>query len=273
MSVRLRPWLPALPLVVLSVCAVGAPWLAPADPAAPIGPALAGPSAGHPLGTTSIGQDVLSRVMWGGRVSLTVAAVVAVASVSVGTVAGATAGLLDGRLDTTVCRVVDTVVAVPRLPLLVVVAALAGPGPVTVALTLAALTWAPVARVVRGQALALRTAGHVAAARGLGAGRRHLLRVHGVPALVPLVGAEVATVAAGAVLAEAGLAFLGLAAGDTVSWGGDLHRTLTEPGVLLTTAWLWWAVPTGLAVTLTIGSLVAVGARLGTPSSRLGWSS
>lgn len=252
------PRLARVVLAGLVLVAVAAPWVAPYDPQASVGPHLAPPSWQHLLGTTPLGQDVVSRLVWGARASLSVAAGVVVVSLTLGVAVGCLAGMSRGVIDAMVCRVVDLVLAVPRLPLLIVLATMAPRSQLSIVLIWSGLAWAPLARVVRAQVLSLREAGYIRAAVGLGAGFGHVLRRHLLPALSQILAAQAVSLASGAILAEATLAFLGLAPVGTVSWGGDLHRTLSEPGVLLSSAWSWWAIPMGAAITITIGTVMCL---------------
>lgn len=245
-------------LVLIALCA---PWLAPHDPRLPAGAAFAAPGPGHPLGTNGTGQDVASRLVWGARHVLTVAVVATGTGVAIGVLLGPLAGLVGGRVDVVVMRLVDIVVAIPRLPLLILIGAMTAASAVGIALVLGLLAWAPVTRVLRTRALVLRTSGYLRASWGFGAAPLHLLRHHVLPAMAPVVLAEALLVAQHAVLAEAGLAFLGIADPTALSWGLDLHRALVEPGLYFTPAWTWAALPFGAAISLVLGvfALTAIG--------------
>lgn len=249
-------------LGVLALVALAAPLLAPFGPTDPAGPSLASPSAAHLLGTDDLGRDVLARLIWGARQVLPSAALAAVIATVLGAAAGLVAGMSDGPAGVVAARATDVALAVPRLPLIVLVAVLAGPGRVTVPVLIGLLGWAPVARVLTGRVRVLRGAGYVDAARGVGAGPFHVARRHLLPALAPVLVAEAMLVASGAVLMEAGLAFLGLGDPTAVSWGLDLHRALGEPAVLLTGVWTWWVLPAGIAVAVASAAcaLLATGA-------------
>lgn len=246
-------------VALLVVAALLAPVIAPYDPEAPSGMSLAPPSLDHPVGTNNLGQDVLSRLIWGARASLTVAAGAATLALVIGVVVGVAAGLVGGVADAVAMRVVDVLLALPRLPLLVLVAALAGAGRLTVTVLIGLLFWPPMARIVRSRTLSLRGRGFVEAARGFGAGLPYLIRRHLLPALGPVVVALFVAVATNAVLLEASLAFLGLADPTGVSWGLDINRALAEPGIYFTSAWLWWVLPTGFAITLAILGFTLLG--------------
>ncbi len=249
-------------VVALVAVALLAPVLAPYDPRALAGDSLQSPSARHLLGTNNLGQDIFSQVIWGARASLTVAVGAASLAVALGVLVGIGAGLLGGLVDVVVMRVVDVFLAVPRLPLLVLVAALAGARPANVIFVIALITWPVAARVVRSQTLSLRGRGFVHAARGFGGGLFYLMRRHLVPALGPLLIAEFVAIASVAVLLEASLAFLGLADPTTVSWGLMLNKALVQPGLYFTPLWTWWVLPPGFAIALAVLGFAFLGVGL-----------
>lgn len=246
----------------LGLVALLGPALAPYDPRAVVGPSLAAPSAVHLLGTNDTGQDVLSQLLVGARASLSTGLLAAALAVGLGVAVGATAGLLRGRFDVIAMRTVDVMLAIPALPLMILVAALAGPSRPVIILLIGLAGWPPIARIVRSQTLTLATRGFVVAARGFGAGRGQLLRRHLVPGLAPLIAATFVDWAAAAIALEAGLAFLGLGDPTDVSWGSILQRALDHDGIYFTSAWTWWVLPAGLAVTLSAMALGFAGIAL-----------
>lgn len=237
-------------LLALVAVAVLAPLLAPYDPKAPSGASLAQPSPDHLLGTNVVGQDNLSQLVWGSRQSLLVALGAATVTTVVGVLVGAGAALLGKGFDTLVLRTSEFFLAVPVLPLLIVIVALASPTRTNVILTMGLIFWPGVARVVRGEALTLRSRGFVEAAQGFGAGPLYVLRRHLVPALGPIVVTRLVSVASIAVLLEAGLAFLGLGDVTDVSWGSMLNEAVRFQGVLFSPAWVWLVLPAGFAIAL-----------------------
>jgi ABC-type dipeptide/oligopeptide/nickel transport system permease subunit len=255
-------WLGAAIVGLLVLVAVFAPLLAPFDPHVPAGPSLAAPSSAHLLGTNDAGQDILSQLVWGSRSSAVVAVLAASIAVGIGVAVGATAGLLGGAADVVAMRSVDVFLAVPALPLLILIAALAGPSRATVILVIGATGWPPIARVIRSQTLTIRGRGYVTAARGFGFGRVYLIRRHLVPVLTPLAAANFVYWAATAVVLQAGLAFLGLSDPTEVSWGSILNRALAHQGIYVTSAWLWWVLPAGLAITIAALGLSLLGVGL-----------
>lgn len=244
---------------VLVVVAVLAPLLAPYDPHAPVGAPLESPSATHWLGTNDVGQDVLSQVVWGARAALAVAVGAAALSVAIGGLAGTAAGLVGGMVDVALMRLTDVVLALPGLPLLLVVVTFTGPSRGVLVLIIAGFSWPWSARIVRSHVLSLRTRGFVHAVAGFGARPWYVIRRHLVPAVAPLAAAAFVEVASVAVVLDAGLAFLGLADPGTASWGLMLNRAIAYPGWYFSSVWTWWVVPPGVAVTLAVIGLTFVG--------------
>ncbi len=239
-------------IAVLVAAATLAPALAPYDPRALAGDALQPPSAAHLLGTNNLGQDILSQIIWGARDSLTLAVGAASLAVFVGILIGVGAGLLGGMADVVAMRLVDLSLAVPRLPLLILIATLVGANRTSLTVIIGIMTWPILARKLRSQTLSLRHRGFVGAARGYGGGLLYVMRRHIVPALGPLVIASFILVASNAILLEASLAFLGLADPTGTGWGLMLNKALLDPGLYFTSVWLWWVLPAGFAVTLAV---------------------
>lgn len=250
-------------LVALFVLmALFAPWIAPYEPRAPAGPALAPPSSAHWFGTTDIGQDVLSQIVWGARTSLVVVAGAAGLTLVLAVLVGVGAALIGGAVDLIAMRVVDVFLAVPTFPVAILVAALTGASRVTLVLVLGLLMWPAIARLVRSQALSVRQRGFVGAARGYGGGLGYVVRRHLVPAVAPVLVSGLVAVAGNAVLLEASLAFLGLADPISTSWGLMMNQALATQGLYFTDAWLWWVLPTGFAIALTVLGFTFVGVGL-----------
>jgi peptide/nickel transport system permease protein len=239
--------------------AVGTAWY-PYEVTQTAGAPLEPPSLAHPLGTTAVGFDVLSHLLAGARVSLTVAVISGSVSVLLGLVIGMAAGWNGGgRLDTALMGVVDVILVLPRIPLLVVVGVFVGPGLVAISLIMAAVFWPGTARVVRSQVLSLRRRTHLLAARGFGGGGLHALRRHVVPEITLLLVASFIGAAGRAVTFEAGLAFLGLGSPSRASWGSMLDRATSFGGLFFSAAWAWWLLPAVMALVLFLVSLALIG--------------
>ncbi|MDQ3932239.1 MAG: ABC transporter permease [Actinomycetota bacterium] len=248
-------------VAVLAVVAVLAPVLAPYDPRALTGDSLQAPSLRHLLGTNDVGRDIFSELIWGARTSLIVALGASVVAIAVGVAVGVGAGLIGGSVDFFAMRAVDVLMAVPVLPLLILVAALAGPSRATVIVVIGLLGWPQIARIIRSQTLSLRQRGFVQVSRSFGS-PAYVARLHLVPALSPVIVANFVYIAATTVLLEAGLAFLGLGDPLAVSWGQMLYRALLYPGLYFSALWIWWLIPAGLAITLAVLGFTFLGVGL-----------
>jgi peptide/nickel transport system permease protein len=223
--IRLDLWVGLLMVGSVLGAAVLAPWLAPFPPAEQrLELRLQPPSATHPLGLDELGRDVLSRLLLGARVSMTVGfAVVALAS-SLGALIGALAGYAGGLADALLMRVTDVFFAFPGILLAIALVAVLGPALPHVVLALVVTGWVGYARLVRGQVLKLRGEEFVLAARAAGAPGSRLLLRHLLPNLLPLLVVQATLGMAGAVLAEAGLSFLGLGQPPPgASWGAMIN--------------------------------------------------
>jgi peptide/nickel transport system permease protein len=249
-------------LVVLIVLALLAPWVAPYDPAAQLGIVdlkFQPPSARHWLGTDSVSRDVLSRMLFGAQVSLRVAVLAAAMSALLGLVWGAAAGYAGGVLDTLLMRTVDTLLAIPRVLLLLTIIALWGRvTPAGLILVIGATGWFGVSRLARAEALSVRTRDFVSAARALGTRHRTILVRHVLPhALGPVLVA--ATVAVGQVIVlEAALSYFGYGIPEpAASWG----RIIYDGRDQILQAW-WLTLFPGAALVITSLAVNAVADRL-----------
>ena len=249
-------------VVALAVMALLAPLLAPYDPRLPAGPSFSPPSADHLLGTNILGQDVFSRVIWGARSSLVVGLGSTALAISLGIVIGVGSGLIGGMVDALAMRTVDICMALPRLPLLVLVAALVGPSRLTLVVLIAFVFFAGPARIFRSQTLTVRQRGFVGSARGFGGGVWYLVRRHLVPAIGPILMSVSVAIIGRTILFAATLAFLGLADPTEVSWGLMLNSALATPGLYFNPAWAWLVLPAGFAITLAVLGFTFLGVGL-----------
>jgi peptide/nickel transport system permease protein len=202
-----------------------APWLAPADPGALVlAERLAPPSAEHPLGRDELGRDVLSRLLHGARVSLLVGVSVVALAGSLGALVGLLAGWAGGRVDGLLMRITDVFLAFPGILLAIALVAVLGPALEHVVLALVVVGWVGYARLARGQALKLRRQEFVLAARAAGVATPRLLVAHLLPNVLPVLVVQATLGVAGAILAEAGLSFLGLGLQPpAASWGAMIN--------------------------------------------------
>jgi peptide/nickel transport system permease protein len=213
-------------LILFVICAVFAPWLAPHDPAEiALKVRLAGPSEAHWFGTDELGRDILSRTIYGARISLIVAVSVVGLSLAAGLVAGCAAGFYGGWVDTVITTyVMNAFLALPGILLAIAFVAFMGPGLWNVIVALAISGWVGYARLVRGQVMAVKEREFVEAARALGATNVRITVRHILPNIVQPLIVQAAIGMAAAVLAEATLSFLGLGIPPpAASWGSMLN--------------------------------------------------
>ncbi len=211
---------------VLVVAALLSPWIAPYPPThIDLGNRMSPPSWRHPLGTDELGHDVLTRLLYAGRVSLTVGFSAAVASALLGTAVGLVSGFYGGWLDNLLMRFVDIMLSVPDLPILIILARYFGGSLVGIVVVITAFGWMGTARLVRGEVLKLKRTDFVEAARALGASNARIMWRHLVPnALAPVIVAATLAVG-GAILTEAALSYLGFGIQPpTPSWGNMLQN-------------------------------------------------
>jgi peptide/nickel transport system permease protein len=227
-----------------------APFFAPYRFTELAGEPLEAPSWKHLLGTNSVGQDVAVQVIFGAQVSLLIALAAGGGTLIMGSLVGMVAGLAGNGTDVVMMRVVDIFLAMPKLPLLIVLGAYAGQDLATVAAAIALISWPSSARVVRAQVISLRRRTHLNAARGFGAGMIYLLRRHIIPEVGLILAAGLVAAAGRAVMLEAGLAFLGLGDPSRASWGTMMRDALDFKGLFFTSAWAWWLLPPLLSVIL-----------------------
>jgi peptide/nickel transport system permease protein len=234
-------------LTVFLGMAIFAPFLTPYGPHQVVGAPYSPPSAKHWLGTDNLGDDIMSQIIYGSRVSLLVGFAVALVATFLGTTVGLLSGFYRGAADEGLMRITDVFLILPSLPLAVILAAYLGPSETTIIEVLSVTAWPLVARVVRSQTLSLRERPFTDAARVIGAGNgRIMLRVI-IPNLLTLIAANAVLTVTAAVAGEAGLDFIGLGNPATVSWGTMLYWA--ESYALFNGAW-WWIIAPGLCICL-----------------------
>ena len=235
--------------ILLSLVTIGAlaPWLARDDPSAMAGDALLRPSGTHWFGTDDLGRDLFAGVVHGTRSSLLVGFVAAGLSALVALLVGGAAAMRGGATDQVLMRGTEFVQAVPRFFLIVLIVSLFGSSYSLIILVIALTTWPATARVFRAQVLSVLGRDFVVASRASGGSDATILVRHVLPHARPVVAAELAYTVGGAILAEAGLSFLGLGDPTVISWGallGGAQHFVRE-------AW-WMSVFPGVALTLTV---------------------
>lgn len=235
-------------LSVIILSAFFAPLLSPYDPdEISLTDLKQPPSLKHLFGTDSKGRDVFARVLYGGRVSISVALLAAVLSMGIGLVIGLVSGYLGGKADAVIMAFVDLVLAFPSLLLAIGISVIMPPGIYTVMIAIAAVGWAPFARLIRGHVLSLSGMSFVEAAQAIGCSAKRIMFVHILPQCLPLVIVMFGLKLGGYILTEASLSFLGLGAQPpTATWGSMISSSrvyiLSAP---------WMVIFPGLAITVT----------------------
>jgi peptide/nickel transport system permease protein len=245
-------------ILALGAVALLADRIAPGDPFAAAGPALTPPSAAFPLGTDDLGRDLFTSVVHGLRTSLGIALGVLLLAGTVGIGVGVTAGYRGGWPDDLLMRATEFVQVVPRFFLAVLVIALVGPGTDRLIVLLGLTAWPTTARVIRAEALSLRTRAFVEASRALGASPARTLLREVLPNAMPAALVVLSLAAAGAILTEAGLSFLGLSDPAMVSLG-YLARNAQQ---FLRVTW-WLAAFPGAAIAAAVLALALLADTLG----------
>lgn len=242
-------------ICAVALLALVAPWLAPYPPNEHLPPptaASSAPSWEHPFGTDIYSRDVLSRVLAGTRTSLGIAVLAVAVALVLGTLVGATAASLGGIGDAVLMRLTDAALAIPRILLLILTAAVIGTlSPLVFAVVIGATGWMTTARLVRQETLRLFATEHVRGARALGAGPGRIVMRHVLPSLAPTLAAAATVALAAAIPLEAALSYLGLGVPlPLASWGNIIQEA---EGMILRR---WWLVV--FPVVAIVGSVFAL---------------
>ena len=242
-------YVPALFLLLVVLTAVFANVIAPYDPnKQDLAKALMAPTLAHPLGTDTLGRDVLSRMIFGSRISLLVGVSSVAVAMVIGVLLGIASAMIGGRTGEAIMRVADLSLTLPGILIALAVAATVGPSLTNVILIIALLYWAQFARRVRAEALSIRERDYVQAAIAIGCGPFRILRLHILPNLVNTIIVLATLEIAAAVLLESTLSFLGVGVPPpTPTWGSMVSegRAYVELG--------WWVITfPGLAIMLTV---------------------
>ena len=245
-------------LIVLALAAIFAPLLTPYDPYTPsIRLVRKPPSLEHLLGTDGSGRDVLTRLLYGARVSLAVGIVAVSIYIAIGTVIGAVAGFRRGLVDSLLMRATDTVMSFPALIIIIAVLPVIGAGAVNIMIVLGLLGWPATARLVRGQFLSLREREFVLASRTIGVRDARIVGNHMLPNVAGPLLVLASFGVAEAIVAEAGLSLLGLGVQPPEPSWGQMLSEATDVGTLLTRPWMW--MPPAFMIATTVLAINFVG--------------
>ncbi|MEX2238526.1 MAG: ABC transporter permease [Dehalococcoidia bacterium] len=236
-------------VVALLVIGLLAPWIAPHGANEFAGASNENPSWAHPFGTDFLGRDMMSRIIFGARISLAIGVLAVVSGTVVGTAIGMISGYVGGWMDNVIQRTVDTLIAFPALILLIIIIGVLGPSIRNVVIVIALGIIPGIIRVVRGAILAEKHNQYVEAAHAIGASGFRVVFRHLAPNVLNLSIVIMTSLLGAAILAEAGLAFLGLGApaATSPSWGADINAARNNFPIHI-----WWAFFPGVAISLTV---------------------
>lgn len=250
-------------VLVLILISILAPLFAPYDPFVSIKneagslDIYSAPSSTYPLGTDGLGRDILSRIIYAGRISLSVGLISILISTTVGVLLGSLAGYFGGWVDTVIMRTVDVVYCFPVMFLIITVSTLLKPSIFNIMIIIGMVSWTGTARLVRGEILHVRESEYIQAARALGAFDFTIIWQHILPNILAPILVQATLQTAEAILTEASLSFLGVGVQQpTPSWGNMLYEAMSIM-VLRFRAWVW--LPPGIAILITVLSINFIG--------------
>jgi ABC-type dipeptide/oligopeptide/nickel transport system permease subunit len=243
-------------LILIVLLSLFAPFVSTRDPnAINLDNLREPPNLEHPLGTDHKGRDILARILYGGRISISIAFTAAFMSILIGLAIGISAGYFGGKIDTVLTAFVDLVLSFPALLLAIAISVLLPSGLYTVVIAIAAVGWASFARLIRGKILVLRESSFIDAARALGCGNTRILFAHLMPQCVPLLLVMAGLRIGGFILAEASLSFLGLGAQPpAATWGSMINANRAY----ISSA-PWMVISPGLMIAVTVLSFNILG--------------
>ena len=248
-------WVGAAVVGSIAAAAVAAPWLAPHDPNSSHIDMLALPNAAHWLGTDDLGRDVLSRVIYGAQASLAIGFGTALVAAVIGVPVGLVAGTLRGSVDVVLAALIDMFIALPGLVLALIITVMVGANLRNLILVLGFVMWPPVARLVRGQALAIREMPFIEAARVAGGRPLTIIRRHVWPNVLPVVAAQFSISVSAAIFTSSSLSFLGLGIPPPMpDWGG-----MVRAGFDYLALNPWISIAPGTAVSMTVMGFYLIG--------------
>ncbi|WP_440945837.1 ABC transporter permease [Methanosarcina sp. T3] len=224
------------------------------------------PSKEHFLGTNDIGNDILSELVYGARISMTVGFAAALISTLIGTAIGLCAGYFRGVLDELLMGFTDVVLIIPKIPLIIVLGAFLRPSIWVLVPVLGLLSWESTARVTRSKTLQLREAGYVKSARCMGFSSNHIMISDIFPNIVHILLPKFMLATASAMISEASLSFLGLSDISMKSWGSMLSFAFFRGG-FIRDMW-WWYLPPGICITLCVMAIALIGFGLETEEEK-----
>ena len=262
-----RRWMSENRFVVLGLCmitffilmAILAPYIAPYDPYAMDFRPFLRPSREHLLGTDNLGRDIYSQLIWASRVSMAIGIIAATIVVFIGFTIGMIAGYKGGIIENFLLSVTDIMILIPGLPLMILIASYLGPSVWNVIFVVVILWWCGTARVVHSRAVQVKEMSFIDSAKMMGFHESYIIFRHILTNVKDIFIARWCSSVASAMMAEAGLAFLGLGDPFEISWGGMITNAFDKGGFVLN-LW-WWYLAPGLMISLVTAAFFMVGMR------------
>lgn len=217
---------------------------------------LSKPSLEHWLGTTALGRDVFSQILWGARPAILVGVLTALGVVIVGVNVGLISGYFGGRVDAILMRITDVFLGLPFLPFIIVVLSISGRSIWTIIFAMTLVMWRSTARVIRAQVLSLKEMPFIAAARVSGASDWTIIYREIAPNILPLALVNIAFALAWAIITEASIGFLGYSDPHVVSWGSVIYQAFASQMMYRAP---WWVIPPGAAIMVLVSSVYFIG--------------
>ncbi len=245
-------------LIIVALMAIFAPFIAPNEPfATNILHSNEPPSSDFWLGTDRVGRCIFSRMLYGGRISLTVGLISMAISTVLGTTMGLLSGYIGGIVDVIIMRIVDIIRSVPFLVLAITIISVFGPGLYRLMVVIGILAWTGIARIVRGNILSLREREFIHASRAIGASKKRIMLRHLLPNTLAPIFVHATLQVASAIISEAGLSFLGLGVQPPLASWGNMLNEARNLAVLQDRPWFW--IPPGIMIVLTVLSINFMG--------------
>lgn len=224
----------------------------------PSGSPFEPPNSDHWLGTDDLGMDLFSQICFGAKISLLVGLSAALIAGIGGGILGILAGYYGGIIDRVIMRIADIMIVLPDLPMMILLGAFFGPSIKNIIFVLAFFSWTTPARIVRSKVLSIKEENYILVAESYGAGFGYLLCNHFIPEILPLLMVTIIKLTSKAIVAEAGLAFLGLADPTSKSWGLILNHAINFKGIYFTNYWKWWVMSPLVAIISLVLSIAVI---------------
>ena len=249
-------------IIVIVLIGVFADFLAVYPYNIPAGRAFEAPGSNHWLGTDDLGIDIWAQICAGARISIIVGFFTALLAGVGGSMIGILAGYLGGITDKIMMRITDMMIVLPDLPMMIVLGAFFGPSMRNIILVLSLFSWTLAARIVRSKIISIKQEQYILAAKSYGANFFHLTINHFFPQVMPVMAVSMIRLVGRAIVAEAGLAFLGLGDPTSKSWGLIINHAINFSGIYFTPYWKWWVISPLVAITLMVTAIAFVGREL-----------